>query len=169
MTRWQRWFSRKKKWEQDMNDELRFHIERQTAANVAAGLPPGEARRQALLQFGALEGLKENCREQRGGFWLETFCADVRYGLRILRHNPGLTAVAILTLALGIGATSPVFSAVDSLQFSSLPYPQAAKLVSFGLMAPIERNESMLGSNYVDWRLAPGAFQSITSIILSAD
>jgi len=165
MTRWQRWFSRKKKWEQDMNDELRFHIERQTAANVAAGLPPGEARRQALLQFGALEGLKENCREQRGGFWLETFCADVRYGLRILRNNPGFTAVAILTLALGIGATSSVFSAVDRILFRSLPYPQADQLVSFGLMAPIERNEFMLGSNYVDWRLAPGPFQSMTSMI----
>jgi putative ABC transport system permease protein len=160
-----RWFSRHKKWEQDMNDELRFHSERQAAAIIAAGLPPEEARRQAVLQLGALEGVKENCREQRRGFWLESFYADVRYGLRILGKNPGFTAVAILTLALGIGATSSVFSAVDRILFRSLPYPQADQLVSFGLTAPIERNEFMLGSNYVDWRRAPGPFQSMTSMI----
>jgi putative ABC transport system permease protein len=165
MTNGQRWFVRKRKWEQDMNDELRFHIERQTAAHVAAGLPREEARRQARLQLGALEGLKENCREQRRGFWLESFYADVRYGLRSLRNNPGFAAVAILTLALGIGATSSVFSAVDRILFRSLPYPRADQLVSFGLTAPIERNEFMLGSNYVDWRLAPGPFQSMTSMI----
>jgi len=65
MNNWRRWFSRKKKWEQDMQDELRFHLERQTAENIAAGLPPEEARRQAVLQLGTLEGVKENCREQR--------------------------------------------------------------------------------------------------------
>src|ERR1700691_3464869 len=165
MPHWQRWFSRKQKWDEDMNEELRFHMERQTAANVAAGLPPEQARRQAVLQLGALDGLKENCREQRRGFWLESLYADVRYGLRILRNNPGFTAVAILTLALGIGATSSVFSAVDQIMFRSLPYPQADQLVSFGLTAPIERNEFMLGSNYVAWRLAAGPFQSMTSMI----
>jgi putative ABC transport system permease protein len=164
MNSWRRWFLRKK-WEQELNDELRFHIERQTAANIAAGLPPEEARRQAVLQLGALEGVKEDCREQHRGFWLQSFYADVRYGLRILRKNPGFAAVAILTLALGIGATSSVFSAVDRILFRSLPYPQADQLVSFGLTAPIERNEFMLGSNYVDWRRAPGPFQSMTSMI----
>jgi putative ABC transport system permease protein len=165
MTNWRRWFSRKKRWEQELNAELRFHIERQTAENIAAGLRPEEARRLAVLQLGALEGVKENCREQRRDFWLESFYADVRYGLRILRRNPGFTSVAILTLALGIGATSSVFSAVDRILFRSLPYPHAEQLVSFGLTAPIERNEFMLGSNYVDWRRAPGPFQSMTSMI----
>jgi putative ABC transport system permease protein len=159
-----RWLSRKQR-EWDLNDELRFHIERQTAANIAAGLPPEEVRREAVLQLGPLEGVKENCREQRRGFWLESCYADLRYGLRILCKNPGFTAVAILTLALGIGATSSVFSAVDRILFRSLPYPQSEQLVSFGLTAPIERNEFMLGSNYADWRLAPGPFQSMTSMI----
>jgi putative ABC transport system permease protein len=165
MKNWRRWFSRKKTWEQDMQDELRFHIERQTAENIAAGLSPEEARREAVLLLGALEGVKENCREQRRGFWLESLYADVCYGLRILRKNPGFTIVAILTLSLGIGATSSVFSAVDRILFRSLPYPQADQLVSFGLTAPIERNEFMLGSSYVDWRRAPGPFQSMTSMI----
>src|SRR5271167_1703119 len=149
MNNWRRWFSRKKEWEQELHEELRFHLERQTAANIAVGMPAEEARRQAVLQLGALDGVKEDCREQRRGFWLESFYADVRHGLRILRKNPGFTAVAILTLALGIGATSSVFSAVDRILFRSLPYPQADQLVSFGLTAPIERNEFMLGSNYV--------------------
>jgi putative ABC transport system permease protein len=165
MTNWRRRFSRKKKWEQDMQDELRFHIERQTAANIAAGMPLEEARRQAVLQLGAIENVKENCREQRRGFWLESLHADLRYSLRILRKNPGFAIVAILTLSLGIGATSSVFSAVDRILFRTLPYPQADQLVSFGLIAPIERNEFMLGSNYVDWRRAPGPFQSMTSMI----
>lgn len=123
MNFWRRWFSRKK-WELDMQDELRFHLERQIAANISAGMPPETARRQAVLQLGAVEGVKENCREQRSGFWLDSFYADLRYGLRILRRNPGFTAIAILTLALGIGATSSVFSAVDRILFRSLPYPQ---------------------------------------------
>src|SRR5271170_772820 len=104
-----RWFSRKKKWEQDIQEELSFHVERQTAENIAAGLPKEEARRQAVLQLGALEGVKENCREQLRGFWLESLYADVRYGLRILRKNPGFTAVAILSLALGIGVNVTIF------------------------------------------------------------
>src|SRR5271163_4967105 len=165
MNNWRRWFSRRKKWEQDLDEEIRFHIERQTAANIAAGVPPEEARRQAVLQLGAVEGLKEDCREQQRGFWLESFFADARYGLRILRKSPGFTLVAILTLALGIGATSSVFSAVDRILFRSLPYPQAEQLVSFGLTAPIERDEFILGSTYVDWRRAPGPFQSMTSMI----
>src|ERR1700730_1863019 len=115
MTNWRRWFSRNKKWEQDMNDELRFHIERQTAANIAAGLPPEEARRQAVLQLGALEGVKENCREQRRGFWLESLYGDVHFGLRMPLKNWRLTSVAVFSLAVAIAvsvAGLSVFNAV---------------------------------------------------------
>ena len=73
-----------------MHDELRFHLERQIAANISAGMAPEEARRQAVLQLGAMEGVKENCREQRRGFWLESFYADVRYGLPHLAQKSRL-------------------------------------------------------------------------------
>jgi putative ABC transport system permease protein len=165
MNLWRRWFSRKTKWEQELSEELRFHIEQQTATNVAAGMPPEEARRQATLQLGGAEGVKAYCREERRGFWLESVWMDVRYAARVLRKSPGFTAVAVLTLALGIGGTSSVFSVVDRILFRSLPYPHAERLVSFGLTAPIERNEFMLGSNYVDWRVAPGPFESVTSMV----
>ena len=154
-----------KTWEQDLNDELRFHMERQIALKISAGIPPEEARRQAVLEFGGVEAVKEDCREQRRGFWLETPWGDVRYGLRLLRKNPAFAIIAILTLAAGIGVTSAVFSFVDRNLFRSLPYPHDDRLVSFGLLAPIERNEFLLGRSYVDWRKAPGPFESMTSMI----
>ncbi len=154
-----------KAWEQDLNDELRFHMEKQITLKISAGIPPEEARRQAVLEFGGVEAVKEDCREQRRGFWLETLWGDVRYGLRMLRKSPAFAVIAILTLAAGIGVTSAVFSFVDRNLFRSLPYPHDDRLVSFGLLAPIERNEFLLGRSYVDWRQAPGPFESMTSMI----
>jgi predicted permease len=162
MMNWRRWFSRNKKWEQDMQDELRFHIERQTAENIAGGLPPDEARRQAVLQLGALEGVKENCREQRSGFWLESLYADVRYALRILRKAPGFTTIAILTLALGIGANTAIFSILDPLLLRKLPARNPDELVwvnstgTFG--RPAEGSEV---ETYYAYRDKVSAFASV--------
>ena len=129
---WRRLFSRKN-WEHELNDELRFHLEQQTAANIAAGLPPEEARRQAILQLGALEGLKENCRAQTRGFRLETIWADVRYALRLLRKAPGFTTVAILTLALGIGANTVIFTLAKEVLLNRLAvrHPDQLRLLSW--------------------------------------
>jgi putative ABC transport system permease protein len=89
---------------------------------------------------------------------------DVRYGLRMLAKNPGFTLAAMLTLALGIGATSSVFSVVDRILFRSLPYPHGDRLVSFGLVAPIEPTEFMLGTDYVEWRAKQSSFEAVTSM-----
>ena len=156
------WFSRKN-WEQDANDELRFHIQQQTSANIAAGMAPDEARRQAALQFGAVEGVKEDCREQRRGFWLETLIADARYALRVMRKNPGFAAIAILTLALGIGANTAIFSVVYAVLLKPLPYPAPSQLVVVFQAKPQE-GVDFTGVSYPDfqdWRAQNGVFTEL--------
>ena len=96
---------------------------------------------------------------------MQTLWQDLRYGLRILRNSPGFTVVAVLTLALGIGATSAIFSVVDRVLFRSLPYPEDARLVSVGLKAPLDANEFMLAMDYVEWRKSASPFAEMGSII----
>ncbi len=96
--------------------------------------------------------------------WTETVLQDIQFALRGFRHSPLFTAIAVLTLAIGIGATTAVFSVVDRLLFRSLPYPDADRLVSFGITGPIDDNEFMLGSGYVDWRSRLPPFKAVTSM-----
>ena len=150
-----RWLRRKSEFERNMSDELRFHVEQQIAANVAAGMSLQEARRQASLQLGALEGVKENCREERRGSWLETLWSDVRYSLRTLRKNPSFAAIVIVTLALGIGANAAIFSVVNAVLLRPLAYQNPQQLV---VILHKEHNP-IAPANFLDWRAQNHVFE----------
>jgi predicted permease len=111
--------------------EIQTHIEFQTEDNIRAGMSPEEARRSAILKFGGIETTKESVRDQRSLPWLETTWQDLRYALRGMRRTPALTAVAILSLALGIGATTAIFSVADAMLLRSLPVKDPQQLVEF--------------------------------------
>jgi len=150
--------------EADLEAELRAHIESLVEANVNQGMTLEDARAAAHREFGGVEQTKEAYRDQRSVPFLDSLLLDFRFAFRMLATSPAFTLVAILTLALGIGATSAVFSVVDRLLFRSLPYAQDDRLVSFGLTAPIEKNEFVLGAGYVGFRHHPGPFAQVAAM-----
>ena len=127
MTWWQR-LLRRNKLEEQLEKEMRFHLDQHSAELIAQGCDPAEARRQARLALGE-EQVKESCRDARGTRWLEDLWQDFRYATRTLRQRPGFTAVGAITLALGIGASTAIFSAVNPILFEPLPYPHASRIM----------------------------------------
>jgi hypothetical protein len=138
---------RKREVEQELDDELRSSVEVLTQEKMKQGLSQSVARREALIELGGIEQVKEGVRAVHAGRLMENLARDIRYSLRQLRRNPGFTAVAVLTLTIGIGATTAIFSAVNGVLLKPLPYPHPGRLVAVGLDLP--------GINQFNWPLSP--------------
>lgn len=146
--------------DEELDEELRFHVEMQTRKNRAAGLSPDEANRQARLQFGGMESAKEECRDIRGIGFVERAGRDIRYAVRGFRRTPGFTAVALLALMLGIGANTAIFSVVYAVLLAPLPYPNPEQLVMVWSKVNGHRN-SVSAGDYLDWKRQSSVFQDV--------
>src|SRR4051812_44716519 len=120
----------------EMDEELRAHLELQTAQNITRGMTPEEARYAAQRLFGHAEGIKETVRDQRGWRWIDQAERDFRYSLRQLRRSPIFTGFVLLTIAIGIGASTAIFSVVHALLLSPLQYHDPARLVQLRSLHP---------------------------------
>jgi hypothetical protein len=154
--------------EREFADELESHLQMHTEDNVRRGMRPEEARRDALIHLGGLENSKQGVRDRTGLPMLENFLQDMRFGTRMLRKNPGFTAAAVLTLALGIGANSAIFSVVNAVLLRPLPYRNPERLV--WIWATDERRGTVEDvatyPNFEDWRAQSRSFEAMAGVTL---
>jgi predicted permease len=149
--------------EREFDDEIRAHLELLTERYVRQGMAQDEAASAARRQFGNVTLLQEVNREMRGLRFIETLFQDLRYGVRVLKKNPGLTCVAVLTLALGIGANSAIFSVVNAVLLRSLPYRDPDRLVLVSHFRAIGERNNASGADFLEWRDQAKAFDQIAA------
>jgi putative ABC transport system permease protein len=162
---------RRERLDQDLDEEMRSHLEMRAADNLAAGMSLKEARVEAQKRFGNTTLLKEDARTADIIGWLDEAARDFRYALRMLRRSPGFTAVAVLTLALGIGANTAIFSVVNSVLIRPLPYPDPAGLVMVWENNSLHPNphNTVSPPNFLDWQSRSTVFSGMTYIFDERD
>src|SRR5262245_34310582 len=150
--------------DKELDEELRAHLEMLVEENIRRGMSPDDARYAARRSFGGVEQTKEAYRDQRGLPIIDSLSRDVRYGFRMLRRNPGFAIVAVVTLALGIGANTAIFSVVNAVLLHSFPYIDADRLV---LLAEKRREMNLLAlshPDFVDWRSQNHVLESVGAV-----
>jgi predicted permease len=161
----------KSKMEEELNDEVRFHLEREIQENIGRGMSPEEARLAALRSFGGVERVKEESRDERGLRLLEEVWQDLRYGTRMLLKSPGFTLIAVITLALGIGANTTIFSVVNAVLINPLPYPASNRLMTLYITRePLHgwlRMELITPADFAAWRAEQKSFSEMFGFIPS--
>ena len=156
---------RKRKFEQELDDELRAYVELQAAEKVRRGMSPEDALREARSELGGMDQVKENVRDVRPGAFIDTLGQDIRYAFRTLQRNRAFAFVAILTLALGIGANTAIFTVVDGVVLKPLPYPDPDRLLTLWERS---RTDGLQGTvapaNFYDWREQSRSFGKMAAI-----
>ena len=159
-------FGRRRR-DRELADEMESHLQMHIEDNLARGMTPAEARRQALIKLGGVEQTKESYRERRGIPFLETLLQDIRFGFRMLRKSPGFTAVAILTLALGIGANTAIFSIVHAVLLNPLPFKDAGRLVDLTEYRPGALDSAGVSyPDYLIWKQQNAVFGDTAAYFL---
>src|SRR5262245_50117054 len=161
---------RKNRIEQEMEEEMRFHLRMRVQERIERGMRTDEAEREAHRRFGNVGHIKDLGRDIKGGGFLETLLQDLRYGVRMLMKRPGFTFIAVMTLGLGIGANTAIFSVINSILLNPLPYEEAGRLVMvWDNNAGLSRqHEGPSPGNYHDLRGAPGIFESSAAWFVTA-